>query len=113
MTHFVKDNGYNTFRLPVGWQWLINNAVNASGVLNPENWGLYDQFVQACLATGAYCVIDIHNYGRFDGQIIGQGGPSNDLFSQIWSSLATKYANQTKVMFGLMNEPWGGEFPYL
>ncbi|KAG8216458.1 hypothetical protein J3R82DRAFT_6565 [Butyriboletus roseoflavus] len=50
--------------------------------------------VNACLSTGAYCEIDIHNYARNDGevgfvaviwvrdlnhgrpQIIDQGGPS-------------------------------------
>jgi hypothetical protein len=42
-----------------------------------------------------------------DGAIIGQGGPSNTIFAQLWSSLATKYANQSKVIFGIMNEPWG------
>jgi endoglucanase len=65
MTHFVKDDNFNTFRLPVGWQWLINSKTTAGGALNAANWGLYDQLVQACLATGAYCIIDIHNYGRF------------------------------------------------
>jgi endoglucanase len=43
-----------------------------------------------------------------DGAIIGQGGPSNAVFAQLWSSLATKYANQYRVIFGIMNEPWGG-----
>jgi endoglucanase len=45
MSHFVKDDGFNTFRLPVGWQWLINSNTNASSVLDTGNWGLYNQFV--------------------------------------------------------------------
>jgi aryl-phospho-beta-D-glucosidase BglC (GH1 family) len=40
-----------------------------------------------------------------DGQIIGQGGPSNDVFAALWSSIATKYADNSNVLFGLMNEP--------
>lgn len=32
-------------------------------------------------------------------------GPSNEAFASLWSLLATKYANNPLVMFGLMNEP--------
>jgi len=39
----------------------------AVGALDTANFGKYDQLVQACLATGAKCIIDIHNYARFQG----------------------------------------------
>lgn len=65
----------------------------------------YDDLMQSCLATGAKCVLDIHNYARWDGEIIGQGGPTNDEFAALWTSLATQYANNTNVFFGIMNEP--------
>ncbi|KAK6602872.1 glycoside hydrolase family 5 protein [Botrytis cinerea] len=81
MAHFVSKTGHNIFRLPVGWQYL------------------------GCLATGATCVIDIHNYARWNGAIIGQGGPTDAQFASLWSQLATKYKSNTKVVFGLMNEP--------
>lgn len=62
--------------------------------------------MQACLATGAYCAIDLHNFARWNGKIIGQaGGPTNDQFADIWKQLATKYKGNEKVIFGLMNEP--------
>uniref|UniRef100_A0A8H8CGC2 cellulase n=1 Tax=Psilocybe cubensis TaxID=181762 RepID=A0A8H8CGC2_PSICU len=103
MQHFVNDDGFNTFRLPVGWQFLTNDAM--SGTINQTNLAKYDDLVQACLATGASCIVDVHNYARFNGQIIGQGGPSNDVFAQLWTGLATKYASESKVIFGVMNEP--------
>ena len=62
--------------------------------------------MQACLQTGAYCAIDIHNFARWNGKIIGQdGGPTNDQFADLWRQLATKYKDNEKVIFGLMNEP--------
>jgi len=76
MQHFVKNDNMNIFRLPVGWQYLVNN--NLGGALDSTAAGNYDQLVQACLATGASCIIDIHNYARWNGGIIGQGGPTND-----------------------------------
>ncbi|EPQ53588.1 glycoside hydrolase [Gloeophyllum trabeum ATCC 11539] len=103
MQHFVNDDGYNLFRLPVGWQYLTNGVVG--GTLNSTNFDKYDALVQACLNTGAYCIIDIHNYARWNGEIIGQGGPTNAQFAALWSSLATQYKSQSHVMFGIMNEP--------
>ncbi|KAF8900508.1 putative endoglucanase [Mucidula mucida] len=103
MKHFVDDDGFNTFRLPVGWQFLTNDVLGST--LNETNFAKYDALVQACLNTGATCVIDIHNYARWDKGIIGQGGPTNDQFAALWASIATKYKDQSNLMFGLMNEP--------
>lgn len=99
----MKDDKLNIFRLPVGWQYLTGN--NLGGGLNSANLQKYDQLVQACLNTGATCIIDVHNYARWNGQIIGQGGPSNDQFVNLWTQIATKYKGQTKIAFGVMNEP--------
>lgn len=41
---------------------------------------------------------------RWNGQIIGQGGPTNAQFASVWSQLAEKYAGQSRIMFGIMNE---------
>lgn len=103
MQHFYKDDHLNTFRLPVGWQYLVDNQLG--GPLNAANFAKYDAQVQACLATGAYCILDIHNYARWNGGIIGQGGPTNAQFVSVWSQLAKKYASQSRIMFGIMNEP--------
>jgi endoglucanase len=102
----------NRLYIAVSWQFLLNsttppssassgtsfnstipktnsttNSTRAaiSGALDATNFGKYDQLVQACLATGAHCIIDIHNYARFNGLIIGQGGPSNADFANLWS----------------------------
>jgi len=103
MQHFSKDLGMNIFRLPVGWQYLVNNKLGGS--LDGNNVGKYDQLVQGCLATGAHCIIDVHNYARWNGQIIGQGGPSNAQFVNLWTQLAQKYGSNNKMVFGVMNEP--------
>ncbi|KAF7318318.1 Glycoside hydrolase family 5 protein [Mycena chlorophos] len=103
MTHFVNDDKYNTFRLPVAWQYLVGYEV--SNPLNTTNLAVYDALVQACLGTGAYCIVDIHNYARWNGAIIGQGGPTNAQFAATWSQLAAHYKNESKIIFGVMNEP--------
>jgi len=67
MQHFVDNDGYNTFRLPVSWQFLTNDVLTAT--LDETNFAKYDDLVQACLATGANCIIDIHNYARWNGEV--------------------------------------------
>lgn len=116
--------GHNTFRLPIGWQYI---QTSLGATLDPTVSGKYDQVVQACLQTGAYCIIDIHNYGkpilprflecttltplppiaRWNGNIIGQsnGAVTNAQFANLWQQLATKYKAQSKIIFGVMNEP--------
>lgn len=67
MTHFVEDDKFNIFRLPVGWQFLTDNV--ATGTLDQGYFSKYNTLVQACLATGAHCIIDIHNYARWNGEV--------------------------------------------
>ncbi|KAL1849944.1 hypothetical protein Daus18300_013078 [Diaporthe australafricana] len=118
MQHFVQE-GLNTFRLPTTWQFMINsNNLNGSevntspgalatsdGQLNQTNVAQYNELVRGCLATGSYCIIDIHNYARFEGQVIGQGGPTNEQFANLWSQIANMYKNESRIIFGVMNEP--------
>ena len=89
----------NTFRLPVGWQRLVNG--NLGGTLDASYWSKYDQLVQGCLATGAYCIIDIHNYARYNGSIIGQGGPTNEVFAGLWYNIASYWKAEPRVIFGV------------
>lgn len=120
MQHFVQQDGLNMFRLPVTWQFLINsNSLNGTAVTNASpgalatsdgkldqaNTAQYDQLVRSCLATGSMCIVDVHNYARFEGQVIGQGGPTNQQFAGLWSQLAAMYRNESRVAFGVMNEP--------
>jgi endoglucanase len=104
MNHFVKDDTLNAFRLPVGWQFLLNNQLG--GTLDGNNFAQYDSLVQGCLNSGAsLCILDIHNYARWNGAIVGQGGPTNAQLADVWRQLAQKYGSQSKIVFGVMNEP--------
>ncbi|KKY15485.1 putative glycoside hydrolase family 5 protein [Phaeomoniella chlamydospora] len=103
MAHFTAADNMNMFRLPVSWQFLVNN--NLGGTLDTTNFAQYDDLVQSCLATGAHCIIDIHNYARWNGTIIGQGGPTDEQFAGLWSQLAIHYVNESNMVFGIMNEP--------
>jgi endoglucanase len=58
MLHFVKDDGLNAFRLPVAWQFLVNNQLG--GLLDPRNTAAYNKLVQGCVSSGVkLCIIDM------------------------------------------------------
>jgi len=106
MQHFVKDDGLNAFRLPVAWQFLVNNQLG--GPLDTKNFAAYDKLVQGCASSGAaMCIVDLHNYARWNGKVIAQtaGGPTNEQFASVWSQIATKYKDIPQVAFDIMNEP--------
>ncbi|KKY32916.1 putative glycoside hydrolase family 5 protein [Diaporthe ampelina] len=106
MVHFVAADNFNIFRLPVSWQYLVNNDLG--GPLDPTNFGCYDQLVRGCLSTGAYCIVDLHNYARWGGKRIGEAdGPSTAQFADLWRQVAACYRDDDRVWFGIMNEPYG------
>lgn len=87
MQHFRNDLGLNVFRLPVAWQYLADNQLGVD--FNAANFAKYDALVQACLDTGAKCIVDLHNYARWNGNIIGQSGGAvtNEHLTNAWWQL--------------------------
>ncbi|KIJ68220.1 glycoside hydrolase family 5 protein [Hydnomerulius pinastri MD-312] len=102
-THFASE-GVNLFRIPFAWQLMTPTL---GGDIDQSFLSKYDATVQAArsASTNPYVIIDLHNYARWNGAIIGQGGPTNDQFVSIWSQLAQHYANDDHIIFGIMNEP--------
>ncbi|KAI7370904.1 cellulase-domain-containing protein [Hortaea werneckii] len=104
MQHFATKDNFNVFRIPVSWQSLVNNDL-VTNKLDSSFMAKYDGLIQSCLNTGAYCIIDIHNYARWWGQIVDQGGPQGSKLAETWAQLAAKYKGRDHVIFGIMNEP--------
>ncbi|KAB8349666.1 hypothetical protein FH972_023684 [Carpinus fangiana] len=106
MQHFSDVDKFNVFRIPAPWQSFVGNNLEADPVqLDDTFMNQYDGILQSCLSLGASCIIDIHNYARWWGQIVNQGGPESVKLAQTWARLAERYASNEKVIFGIMNEP--------
>ncbi|KAG6855662.1 Manganese dependent endoglucanase Eg5A, partial [Tephrocybe sp. NHM501043] len=101
--HFASQ-GVNIFRIPFAWQLMTPTV---GGTIDSSFFSRYDTTVQAALnsATKPYVILDLHNYARWNGAIISQGGPTDTQFSSLWSQLAAKYKSNPKIIFGIMNEP--------
>jgi endoglucanase len=100
--NYFTGKGANTFRLPFLWERL-QRTLNAD--FNTAELQRISQFVSRATAKGAYVVLDPHNYGRYQGSVIGSPAVPNAAFSDFWSRLADMFKSNDRVIFGLMNEP--------
>lgn len=93
--------GMNTFRIPFKWERL-QPALQQP--LDSAELARLDQLVSHIVDSGAYALLDLHNYSRYQGRLVGSEVPREAL-ADIWSRLAEHYRDQPRVLFGLMNEP--------
>ncbi|OCH94715.1 endoglucanase [Obba rivulosa] len=101
--HFTAE-GANLYRIPFAWQLMTPTL---GGTIDSNFFSTYDTTVQAALNSGpnVYVIVDLHNYARWNGEIIGQGGPTNAQFASIWTQIAAQYGTNERIIFGIMNEP--------
>ena len=94
--------GMNVFRLPFRWERLQQTAF---ADFNAAELARLDAFVDYATTAGAHVILDPHNYARYYGDVIGSPNVPVEAFRDFWSRLATHYASNETVIFGLMNEP--------
>jgi endoglucanase len=101
--NYYASEGMNIIRLPFDWERL-QPVLN--GPLDQSYLSLLDHVVSYAASKGITVDLDPHNYGLYRGQAIGTAAVSNAAFANLWSQIATHYANTPNVIFGLMNEPY-------
>ncbi|KAJ3415148.1 hypothetical protein HDV05_005428 [Chytridiales sp. JEL 0842] len=92
----------NLFRLPLAWERL---QPTLRGDLSSEHVGYINDVLKVCRQVNATLVLDVHNYARYYGNLIGSDKVSNEDFNDLWVRLARLYRNDPLVVFGIMNEP--------
>ncbi|WP_264582958.1 glycoside hydrolase family 5 protein [Rhodoblastus acidophilus] len=95
--------GFNAFRVAILWERLQPDLL---GPLDGEAINRLDALAGRAAAAKAILIIDIHNYGKFNGAPVGSAQVSVEAFAKLWSMLATHFRDNANVAFGLMNEPY-------
>jgi endoglucanase len=101
---YFLTRGLKTFRIPVRMERIWRKAIETFGFHGPDIAEL-DRIVAHVTTAGGNVVIDPHNYGRFNGAVIGTPGFSVAFFRDFWTRVADRYKANERVIFGLMNEP--------
>lgn len=100
---FYVARGISLVRLPVGWERL---QPQANGPLDMAELGRLKTFLADAEASGAKVIVDLHNYGRYAGAVLGTPGAPIADFAAFWGRLATEIATAPALAgYGLMNEP--------
>ena len=94
----LRNKGMNIFRVPFLMERLTQGSITAT----PDATYLASlkTTVNFITDSGAYAVLDPHNYGRYDGSII----ESTANFQSWWKTVAAEFADNEKVIFDTNNE---------
>ena len=104
----LAGRGIKVIRLPILWERI---QPTLGGALDNSYLTLTLQALADANAAGLKVIVDIHNYGRFNGVPFGDAsGPTQTQYADLWTKLTTAInANQSASSsiygWGLMNEP--------
>ncbi|MFT4171290.1 MAG: glycoside hydrolase family 5 protein [Rhodocyclaceae bacterium] len=102
--NYYKGKGMNIVRMPFRWERL---QPTLNGPLSTEELARIDAFVGPATAAGMKVILDVHNYARYGGALIGSATVPASALADFWGRVAQHYAGNGNVIFGLMNEPYG------
>lgn len=114
----VDQNHLNLFRIAFLLERMAPVATGLGKTFNETHFDYFKEAVDYVTVTkGAYAILDPHNYMRYNdpssqpysGSVIGNASDptaaTTAQFGEFWGELAGRFADNDKVIFGLMNEP--------
>lgn len=99
---YFAAKGMDNLRMPIAWENLQHSL---GGALDSAYLAKMHDVVNYAKSLGMEVIIDIHNYGSYKGNLIGSSAVPSSSFADVWSKLAQSFADDSNVIFGLMNEP--------
>ncbi len=114
----VDENHLNLFRIAFLLERMTPLETGLGATFNETHFDLFKEAVDYVTVTkGAYAILDPHNYMRYNdpssqpysGSVIGNASDetaaTTEQFAAFWGELAARFAENERVIFGLMNEP--------
>ncbi|SPN99057.1 probable Endoglucanase 1 [Cephalotrichum gorgonifer] len=115
---FVDEHKVNLFRVAFVLERMCPLETGLGATFDEEHFGHFKDAVDYITTTkGAYAILDPHNYMRYNnpsqqpmtGSVIGnttdETAATTEQFAAFWGELAGRFADNERVMFGIMNEP--------
>ncbi|EIM82017.1 endoglucanase 1 [Stereum hirsutum FP-91666 SS1] len=118
ISQFVDVDKINLFRIAFLMERMVPVENGLGSNFNETHFGFFKDAVDFVTVTkGAYAILDPHNYMRYNdpsqqpntGSIIGDttdpAAATTAQFQEFWAELASRFADNEKVIFGINNEP--------
>ncbi|KAJ5944636.1 hypothetical protein N7516_004804 [Penicillium verrucosum] len=94
----LKGKGMNIFRVAFRMERLVPNSM--TGEFDAGYLTNLTETVKAITDGGSHAVLDPHNYGRYNGEIIS----TTSDFQTFWKNVAGKFVSNELVIFDTNNE---------
>ncbi len=102
---FYASQGIDMVRVPVKWERL---QPTLGGALDATELARLKTFLDKAEQAGVQVIVDLHNFGTYDGKVIGSATTPIASFADFWSKLAGAIGDKPAVMgYDIMNEPHG------
>ena len=102
---FYAQQGITLVRLPVKWERL---QPDLGGELDKAELSRLVKFLDNAEKACVKVIIDVHNYGRYDGKAIGTSAVPIEKFADFWAKMSSAVGSKPAVQgYDLMNEPHG------
>jgi endoglucanase len=99
---YFAGKGFDTVRLPFLWERLQPVLMQP---FDKDEVNRLKEAVALIRSHDMRVILDPHNYARYRDKLIGSKDVPDAAFGDFWARLASLYANEDDVVFGLMNEP--------
>lgn len=101
--YFAAKN-MNVARIAVLWERLQHRPQED---LDKAEIARLDAVIELAASKGMRVIVDLHNYARYGGAVLGSPGLPPSSLADLWRRLGARYKDNDAVIFGLMNEPNG------
>src|SRR5262245_30992698 len=100
---YYHSKGLDLIRLPFKWERM---QPELGGPLDPAELARMTTFLNEAAERGMHVIIDMHDFGRYAGQVIGSDAVPVSAFQDVWTKHASALGNNPGLGgYDIMNEP--------
>lgn len=100
---FYVDRGVELVRLPIKWERM---QTSLGGGLDPAELARLQKFLADANSLGVKVIVDLHNYGRYGGKVVGSQELPSTVLADFWQKMAVAIGDSPALLgYDLMNEP--------
>ncbi|PCD00051.1 glycoside hydrolase family 5 protein [Halopseudomonas pelagia] len=102
-----RKKGITMVRFPLKWERL-QASLNAE--LDPVYSGLVDKMLDQAAENDIRIILDVHNYARYRGKVIGTAETPISAYHDLMSRIAERWHKHPALYaYDIMNEPYGAD----
>lgn len=102
---YYRDKNIRLIRFPFLWERVQHDLYKG---LNTQQLRLLEQTLDLAQEHGQKVILDMHNYGRYQGELIGTRKVPYEAYAKVWRKLAERFRDHPALHgYDIMNEPHG------